>query len=60
MKRNFSKPGHRERIDKIEKKAAQSGSIKKEKSSKRKFSIYDDFDDEDLDDFNPRYSKPRK
>lgn len=54
MKRDFSRQGHRERIDKVEKKAAHSGAVKKEKSTKRRLSIYDDFDDEDMEDFDPR------
>lgn len=54
MKRDFSRQGHRERIDKVEKKAAHSGAVKKEKSTKRRLSIYDDFDDEDTEDFDPR------
>jgi hypothetical protein len=54
MKRDFSRQGHRERIDKVEKKAAHSGAVKKEKSTKRRLSIYDDFeDDEDMEDFDP-------
>lgn len=55
MKRDFSRQGHRERIDKVEKKAAHSGAVKKEKSTKRRLSIYDDFDDdEDMEDFDPK------
>ena len=51
MKRDFSKNGHRERIDKVDKKATVPGAVKKEKSTKRRLSIYDDFDDEEMDDF---------
>lgn len=64
MKRDFSRQGHRDRIDKVEKKAAHPGAVKKEKSAKRRLSIYDDFeDDEDMEDFDPqsfRESRPRK
>jgi len=63
MKRDFSKHGHRERIDKVDKKSAFSGAVIKEKSTKRKLSIYDEFDEEDLDDFDYKSfknSKPKK
>jgi hypothetical protein len=49
MKRNFSKPGSRDKIDKIEKKATMPELLRKEKISKRRLSIYDDFDDDEMD-----------
>ena len=52
MKRDLSRHGHRDRLDKVDKKAALSGALKKEKSSKKRLSIYDDFDEEDTDDFD--------
>ncbi len=52
MKRDFVKHGHKDRTDKVEKKATQPAAIKKEKTSKRRLSIYDAFDDEELDDFD--------
>jgi hypothetical protein len=60
MKRDFSKNGHRENIDKVDKKATVSGAVKKEKSSKRRLSIYDDFDDEEMDDFDMKAFKSSK
>lgn len=57
MKRDFSKPV----VDRIEKKPAASGPVKKEKSSKRRLSIYDDFDDEDdYDMFGSKSFKHQK
>lgn len=52
MKRDLSRHGHRDRLDKVDKKAALSGALKKEKSSKKRLSIYDDFEEEDVDDFD--------
>ena len=65
MKRDFSKHGHRERIDKVDRKSAFSGAVIKEKSTKRKLSIYDEFDEDEgnLDDFDYKSfknSKPKK
>lgn len=60
MKRDFSKHGHRERIDKVDKKSAISGAVIKEKSTKRRLSIYDDFDEEDMDDFDFKSFKNSK
>ncbi|MFZ5430287.1 MAG: hypothetical protein ACOZDD_08650 [Bacteroidota bacterium] len=60
MKRDFSKHGHRDKLDKVDKKAALPGAVKKEKGSKRRLSIYDDFDEEDMDDFDPRSIKPSR
>ena len=57
MKRNFSKSSNRERVDKVEKKASIPGASMKEKSSKRRLSIYDDFDDEEMDDLDPKIAK---
>jgi hypothetical protein len=54
MKRNFSKPGSREKIDKIEKKATMPDVSRKEKSIKRKLSIYDEFDDDEMDDIDQK------
>jgi hypothetical protein len=60
MKRNFSKPSNRDRVDKIEKKASIPGAANKEKSSKRKLSIYDDFEDDEMDESNQKYVKSMK
>lgn len=60
MKHNFSKSGSREKIDKIERKASVSGVSQKEKSSKKRLSIYDDFEEEELEDFDPRSLKHQK
>jgi hypothetical protein len=49
MKRNFSKTGSRDKIDKIEKKATMTEPLRKEKISKRRLSIYDDFDDDEME-----------
>lgn len=59
MKRDFSRHGHHEKMDKVDKKAF-SGAVKKEKSSKRRLSIYDDFDEEDMDDFDYKSFKNGK
>jgi len=60
MKRNFSKSSNRERVDKVEKKASIPGASMKEKSSKRRLSIYDDFEDEEMDDLDPKIIKNMK
>jgi hypothetical protein len=60
MKQNFSKSSSRERVDKVEKKASIPGASMKEKSSKRRLSIYDDFEDEEMDDFDPKFIKNMK
>ncbi len=60
MKRDFSKHGHHEKVDKVDKKAAYSGAVKKEKGTKKRLSIYDDFDDEDMDDFDYKSFKNNK
>jgi len=60
MKRDFSNHGYRERIDKVDKKSTLPGAVKKEKSTKRRLSIYDDFDEEDLDDFDMKSFKHSK
>ena len=57
MKRNFSNSSNRERVDKVEKKASIPGASMKEKSSKRRLSIYDDFEDEEMDDLDPKMIK---
>ena len=54
MKRDLSKNGHHDRIDKVEKKASFPGAVKKEKSAKRRLSIYDDFYEEGLDEINTK------
>ena len=60
MKRNFSKTSNREKIDKVEKKASFTAASRKEKSSKRRLSIYDEFDEEELDDFDTKFQKNMK
>jgi hypothetical protein len=60
MKRNFLKSGNRERVDKIEKKASVPAASVKEKSSKRKLSIYDDFEEDEMDESDPKYVKGMK
>ncbi len=60
MKHNFSKSGSREKIDKIERKASVSGVSQKERSSKKRLSIYDDFEEEELDDMDSRNLKHQK
>ena len=51
MKRKVNKKNYTE-ADNFERKPKKS-QARKEKSSKRKLSIYDDFEDEDLDDYYP-------
>lgn len=64
MKRDFFKPGHHEKVDKVEKRMAVSGPVKKGKSSKRRLSIYDDFDSKDdfdmYDEIPARHQKNRR
>lgn len=60
MKHNFSKSGSREKIDKIERKASVSGASQKERSSKKRLSIYEDFEEEELDDIDSRSLKHQK
>jgi hypothetical protein len=60
MKRNFSKTSNREKIDKVEKMASFTAASRKEKSSKRRLSIYDEFDDEEMDDFDTKLEKHMK
>jgi len=60
MKRNFFKSSYREKVDKLDKKATIPVASAKEKSSKRKLSIYDDFEDEELDDADPKFLKNMK
>jgi hypothetical protein len=57
MKRNFSKSVNREKVDKVDRKATISGGSLKEKSTKRRLSIYDDFDDDEMDEPDPRFSR---
>ncbi len=54
MKRNFSKDIHREKVDKVEKKASIPGGLQKEKSSKRRLSIYDEFEEKEVEELDPR------
>jgi len=58
MKRDFSKRSIKDFADKVDRKASMSGSSKKETSSKKRLSIYDDFDDEE-DFFDPKYKSSR-
>lgn len=37
--------------DKFDRKTIRSGSVKKDKSSKKRLSIYDEFNEDDLGDF---------
>ena len=60
MKRNFSKSVNREKIDKVDRKATVSGGSLKEKSTKRRLSIYDDFDDDEMDEFDPKSNRNQK
>jgi hypothetical protein len=54
MKRKVNKKNYTE-VDNFEGKPKKH-SIKKDKSTKRRLSIYDEFDDEeDLDDYSPDY-----
>ena len=57
MKRNFSKSSNREKVDKIEKKATLANVAVKDKNAKRRLSIYDDFEDEEMDDIDPKFIK---
>ena len=60
MKRNFSKTSNREKIDKVEKKSSFTPASRKEKSSKRRLSIYDEFDDEEIEDLEPKFTRQVK
>lgn len=60
MKKNFSKSSHREKIDKVERRASVPGVSVKEKNSNRRLSIYDDFEEDELDHFDSRSLKPIK
>jgi len=60
MKRNFSKSVSREKIDKVDRKATVSGGSLKEKSTKRRLSIYDDFDDDEMDEFDPKSNRNQR
>jgi hypothetical protein len=53
MKRKVNKKNFNE-VDNFDRKVKKKP-LKREKSSKKRLSIYDEFDDEDLDDFS--YSK---
>ncbi len=57
MKRNISKTSYRGKTDKTEKKANIPDTSRKEKISKRKRSLYDDFDEEDLGSLDPKLIK---
>lgn len=60
MKRNFSKSVSREKVDKVDRKATVSGGSLKEKSTKRRLSIYDDFDEDEMDEFDPKSNRNQK
>jgi len=60
MKRNFSKSVNRDKVDKVDRKATISGSSQKERSSKRRLSIYDDFEEDEMDEFDPWTGKNTK
>jgi len=60
MKRNFSKSGGRDKIDKVDRKASISGISSKENSSKRRLSIYDDFEEDEMDEFDPKFIRNMK
>lgn len=60
MKRNFSKSVSREKVDKVDRKATVSGGSLKEKSTKKRLSIYDDFDDDEMDEFDPKSNRNQK
>jgi hypothetical protein len=60
MKRNLSKQSNREKNDKVERKASIAGTSINEKSSKRRLSIYDDFEDDDMEEFDPKFVKNMK
>ena len=50
-------------MDKVEKKAGIPGGSQKEKGSKRRLSLYDEFEEEELDELDPkliRYLKTKK
>jgi hypothetical protein len=47
-------------MDKIDRKASIAGVSMKEKSSKRRLSIYDDFEDEEMDELDPKLMKNMK
>jgi len=57
MKRSFSKPGQREKTDKTEKKVSLPAVSRKEKSSKRRLSIYDEFEEDEWDEPVPKNNK---
>lgn len=60
MKRNFSKTSNRDKVDKVERKASISGPSMKEKSTKRRLSIYDDFEEDEMDESEPRFVRNMK
>jgi len=60
MKRNFSKLVNRDKVDKVDRKASISGGSQNERSSKRRLSIYDEFDEDEMDEFDPRAGKSVK
>jgi hypothetical protein len=53
MKRKVNKKNYTE-VDNFEGKPKKH-SVKKDKSTKRRLSIYDEFDDEDLDEYSSDY-----
>lgn len=60
MKRHFSKTSYREKVDKVEKKATIPVASRKELSSKRRLSIYDEFDEEEVDELIPKFARQMK
>ncbi len=56
MKRKVNKKNYTE-ADNFDGKPKKQSS-KRDKSSKRRLSIYDEFDDEDLDDYSSSYDDP--
>lgn len=60
MKRNFFKTSIREKADKSEKNIIVPAASRKEKRPKKRLSIYDDFDEEEMEDYDPKSFKPMK
>ncbi len=60
MKRNFSKPSIREKADKSEKNITIPAASRKEKRPKKRLSIYDDFDEEEIEEYDPKIFKLMK
>jgi hypothetical protein len=56
MKRKVNKKNYAE-VDNFEGKPKKQ-TAKRDKSSKRRLSIYDEFDEEDLDDYSSNFDEP--